>query len=105
MSGEQKSIDGVSKAISAETLDLSKRKPVSAEDQTKKAAADFEALLLHQMFQSMWQGGLGGDMFASNEEEMYRDMLTDAVAKSVAEKQSLGMSELFVKEMQKRSIK
>lgn len=68
----------------------------------EKAATDFEALLLQQMFSSMWstvpQGGL---LSGTREEELFRDMLNEALAKSVAEHQSIGVRDVLAKDMKK----
>ena len=104
MGSDRDLITGVGKENTLVGVDLARRKTVSSEDSVKKAATDFEALLLHQMFSEMWKGGgIGQDLLGSQEQEMYQDMLTDEVAKTVAQEQSLGMTDLFVKEMVKRN--
>lgn len=60
-----------------------------------KAAEDFEALLLQQMFTSMWKGTAE----ASNEESLYRDMLNQALASDMAKGKGLGLKEMVVKEL------
>lgn len=68
--------------------------------QREKAATDFEALLLHQMLQSMWNSvPKDGLVSGSREEELYRDMLTEEVAKSIAENQSLGIRDVVLRDM------
>lgn len=69
----------------------------------KKAATDFEALLLHQMMNSMWSTVPKDTLFGQgNEDEIYRDMYTDAVTKDIAEKQGLGIKEVIIKELTKK---
>lgn len=69
-------------------------------EQIDKAAEDFEALLLQQMFTSMWssvpEGGLLG---GGNEAEFYRDMLNQELAKEVAHSQSIGLKKAFADDM------
>lgn len=62
-----------------------------------KAAEDFEALLLQQMFKSMWSG----TEETSNEESLYRDMLNQAIAADMAKGKGLGLKEMVVKELEK----
>lgn len=77
----------------------------------KDAAQQFEGLLLHQMFQSMWQsvssqegseqkGIFGG----GREEEYYRDMFNEALADSVSKGQGIGIKEVIMRDLNK-SIK
>lgn len=71
--------------------------------QNEKAATDFEALLLQQMVQSMWRSVPSEGMLSgSNEEAMYRDMLSEQVAKEMAETQSLGIKNAVLGEMGKK---
>lgn len=68
-----------------------------------KAATQFEALLLQQMLQNMWRSVPNeGNLSGSREEGMYRDMFTEAVANDIASKQSLGLRDQVVKEMEQR---
>lgn len=62
-----------------------------------KAAQDFEALLLQQMFSSMWKGTAE----TSNEESLYRDMLNQALAADMSKGRGLGLKEMVVKELDK----
>ncbi len=70
--------------------------------QIDEASTQFEALLLHQMFQSMWstvpeEGILSG----SREEEYFRDMFTQGLADTVAKGKGIGVKEVVAKEMYK----
>jgi Rod binding domain-containing protein len=62
-----------------------------------KAAQDFEALLLQQMFSSMWKGTVE----TSNEESLYRDMLNQAIAEEMSKGRGLGLKEMVIKELKK----
>lgn len=64
-----------------------------------EAAQQFEALLLQQMFQSMWstvptEGMLNG----SREEGLYRDFLIEALADSSASGQGIGIKDVILRE-------
>ena len=68
-----------------------------------KAASGFEALLLHEMLKSMWQtvevkGWLGED---SNEAQIYRDMMNQAIADTASSGKGIGIKEIVAKEMEK----
>ena len=66
------------------------------------AAEQFEALLVQQMFNSMWQAiPQEGLLSGSNEEALYRDMFNQALAESLSKNQSLGIKDVIMKEMKK----
>jgi flagellar protein FlgJ len=70
--------------------------------ETEKAATQFEALLLHQMLKEMWNSvPKDGLLSGSHEEEMYRDMLNEGIANEIAEKQSIGIKDVLVRDMKK----
>lgn len=78
-------------------------KDVKSAEEVEEAAGGFEALLLHQMLKSMWStvqgtGFLGDD---SNEAQIYRDMLNQAIADSVAEGRGVGVKDFLRKELTK----
>jgi Rod binding domain-containing protein len=69
----------------------------------EEAAGGFEALLLHNMLKAMWEtveftGFMGGD---SNEAQIYRDMLNQAIADSVVEGKGIGVKDFLTKEIAK----
>ena len=69
-------------------------------EQIDKAAEDFEALLLQQMFSSMWSSvPEGGVLGGGNESGFYRDMLNQELAKEVAHSQSIGLKKAFADDM------
>ena len=72
----------------------------SHEEQIKKAATQFEALLLNEMLKSMQstvpQGGL---LSGSKEESTYRDMFNEALANSIAEHQSIGVKDVIIRDI------
>lgn len=71
-------------------------------EEIKKAATQFEALLVQQMLKSMWATvpHQEGSITGSKEEETYRDMLQEAMAKDIAEKSSLGVADVIARDMQ-----
>lgn len=77
-------------------------KSVPLTQQPEEVAKQFEALLLKQMIDSMWstvpkEGLLSG----SNEEGMYRDMLNEALAKSISEGKGIGVKDIIFKDINK----
>jgi Rod binding domain-containing protein len=107
----QQQVDGLKSA-----QDLKKTSSVDelAEDggkarkdlEIKKSATQFEALLLQQMMKEMWNAvPKDGMLSGSREEELFRDMLNETLASSVAEQQSVGIKDIVMKEMQKRQSK
>jgi len=64
------------------------------------AAEDFEALLLQQMFDSMWSSvPEGGLLDGGSEAEFYRDLLNQQLAKEIAHSQSIGLKKTFAEDM------
>ena len=65
----------------------------------KKAAQEFEAVFLNQMLAPMFEGlstdGLGGGGVG---EEMFRPMLIDTYAKSIAQAGGIGVADSIVSE-------
>lgn len=72
------------------------------DQQAKKAAKDFEALLLKQMFDSMWSTVPKDSLLGGRDDATYRDMYNDALAKNIAENQGLGIAESIYKDMAKK---
>jgi flagellar protein FlgJ len=73
----------------------------SAKD-VEKAATDFEALLLKQMFDEMWKTVPQNSLLSgSNEEKQFRDMYTQALAQDIAETQSIGVKQAILKDFEK----
>lgn len=83
---------------------------VSASDRSlaeqQKAATQFEGMLLQEMLKAMWQTvPTGGLISGSREEELYRDMLNEALSESISEGQGIGIKDVVLKEFQRRSQK
>ncbi len=79
------------------------KQDVKSEEEVKKAASGFEALLLHEMLQSMWSTVEFSGMLneKSNEAEIYRDMLNEAIADSAVKGRGIGVKDLLQKELTK----
>jgi Rod binding domain-containing protein len=75
-------------------------KPEFRLKQLKQASTDFESMLLHQMFQSMQntlqEGNLVGKGIAGS---VYSGIMTEAVAKSMAQTQGLGVGEQLLQDV------
>ncbi len=79
-----------------------KAKPLTQDPE--KAAEQFESMLVKQMMDSMWstvpkEGLLSG----SNEESMYRDMLNEAIANSIAQGKGIGVKDVILKDIRRLS--
>lgn len=66
----------------------------------KKAAAEFEAMMIAQMLQPMFEslstdGAFGG----GSGEEMFRPMLVEQYAKGIAKNGGIGLSDVVAQEM------
>lgn len=64
----------------------------------KKAAQQFEAIFLRQMISSMRSASLGEDLLGSTASDQFRDMADARTADSMAEKGSLGIAEMLMKQ-------
>lgn len=95
-----KSVSRINGAVKAAEKEQGKELSVKKQEEIREAATQFEALLLQQMLKSMWatvpsEGVLGG----SREEEYYRDMLNEGLAESLAERQSIGIRDIIIKDL------
>ena len=79
------------------------KQSIKSEAELNKAAGGFEALLLHQMLQSMWATvdttGLLGEK--SNQFQIYQDMFHQAIADSVSKGRGVGVKQFLKKELLK----
>ncbi len=74
--------------------------PSDSPERINKAAEEFEALLLQQMFDVMWSSvPNGGLLEGGNEAEFYRDMLNQELSKEIAHSQSIGLKKAFADDM------
>ena len=70
------------------------------DNKAKKAATDFEALLIHQMLSAMWKTVPKDTLLeGGREEEYYRDMLNEALSNSVAGGKGIGVRSVVYKEL------
>lgn len=97
---EQAKLTGAQQAGKALSGEKGGKSGSQYDEKTLQAAKDFEAMLLQQMFKSMWHTVPKSDLLSgSKEEEIYRDMLNEALAKDVAEKQSIGIKDVIIGEL------
>ncbi len=91
--------------LDVEKVKSLKERKVDSPQDVEKAAGGFEALLLHQMLESMWSTVEFAGMFneTSNESQIYRDMMSQAVADTTAEGPGIGVKDFLRKELLKYS--
>ena len=81
---------------------ISDRGAFQDESSAKEAAEQFEALLLHELFQEMWNSvPSNGLISGGREEEYYRDMLSEGMAQSAAKGQGVGIKEVILKDFER----
>ncbi|MEY4669103.1 MAG: hypothetical protein RL518_1802 [Pseudomonadota bacterium] len=84
---------------SMQVPEVSQAKLPASQD-PKQAAQQFEALLVQEMLKSMWATVPQGELLSgSHEEKMYRDMLNEAVANSIAEGRGMGIKDVLLKDL------
>ena len=78
-----------------------KNRKVTSEKDVDKASSGFEALLLHEMMKAMWATVENTNVLGekSNEGEIYRDMLNQAISDSVADGKGIGVKDFLRKEL------
>jgi Rod binding domain-containing protein len=70
---------------------------------TKKAAQQFEGVLISQMLNGMFEGVKTDGMFGGGEgEEMFRSLMTDEYGKQIAAQGGLGLSAGVTQELLKQ---
>lgn len=101
LEGKLRQVQAVKNHQASQGVTQATGKGESLEDM-QKAGTQFEALLLHEMLKEMWNTiPKDGMLSGSHEENLYRDMLNEGIANDIAEKQSLGIRDVLVKDMQK----
>lgn len=71
---------------------------------TRKACADFEALMLQQLLKTMRESVPDGGLFAGGyAKDMYESMHDEALAKHLAEGQGMGFGEVLYKQLSGQS--
>jgi len=68
-----------------------------------KVAQQVEAMFLQMMLKSMRDASLGDGIFDSNEGKMYQDMFDKQVALDLAKHQDVGIGELLMRQLTKKS--
>lgn len=77
--------------------------PSPQKAQLEQAARQFEAIFLRQMIGTMRQAGQGEGLFDSSASDQFRDMADARTADSMAEKGSLGIAEMLLRQFGGRS--
>ncbi len=68
--------------------------------QIKKACQDFEAIFTGFMLKAMRKTVQKSELFGSNQEEdMFRDMMDDEIAKTSSQRGSMGIADLLYKQL------
>lgn len=70
--------------------------------QLEKAAKQFEAIFLRQMIGTMRQSGMGEGLLDSSASDQFRDMADARTADSMAEKGTLGIAEMLLRQYESR---
>ena len=98
-----KNLGAIAGMNSADTLaqaqagrNSSQIKKLEGSKDVKQAATQFEAMLVQQMMNSMWETVPDGGMFGGSQEAgIYRDMLTQAFAEQIANGQGIGIKQVI----------
>lgn len=95
---------GVSRLnIDKQKADELARKAAKSEADMEKATGGFEAMLVRQMLNAMWQtvdsNGILGE--ESNASAIYRDMFNEALADTISEGRGIGVKDFLRKEFVK----
>ena len=107
MSNDSFAIPGIKmpSALAAEGIDpktLLNGNQKESPEEIKKAATQFESLLVHQMMNSMWNTVPSKDsLLGSKEEEMYRDMFNQALSDNISQGQGIGIKAVIEKDLSK----
>jgi flagellar protein FlgJ len=87
-------------------IDATPTKDIPLSKKPEEVATQFEGMLLKQMIDSMWSTvPKGGLLTGTNEEGMYRDLLNEALAKSISEGKGIGVKDVIMKDLNKLSKK
>ena len=76
--------------------------PVSTADvaSIRRAAQEFEAIVLGQMLKTMRQAGSQGPMaLTGTSQKLYRDLMDDELAKTIARKGGVGLADVLVRDL------
>lgn len=74
----------------------------SIEDKARKAAQDFEAVMLNQLTQAMFAGlKSDGPLSGGKSEEMYRSLQAEEYAKTLSKNGGIGLADVIYREIMK----
>jgi peptidoglycan hydrolase FlgJ len=67
----------------------------------RHAAQDFEAVFLAQVLGTMTQGMAGDDLLGEGQDDVFRDMLNEEIAKLISRSGGIGVADAVLREMLK----
>jgi Rod binding domain-containing protein len=70
--------------------------------QARAAAESFESVFLFEVMQSMYAGIKPGAFGGGNEENMYRSMMNEEVAKSISRQGGVGIADSIYREIMRQ---
>ena len=90
----------VGKPLRASSSTLVPNTEATQQAKIEKAGEQFEAMMLQEMLKSMWSTvPSGGMLTSSHEEEMFRDMLNEAVAGTISHGEGIGIKNVVIKDI------
>ena len=78
------------------------RRPNRTEMQARAAAESFESVFLFEVMQSMYADIKPGAFGGGNEENMYRSMMNEEVAKSISRQGGVGIADSIYREIMRQ---
>ena len=78
------------------------RRPNQIEIQARAAAESFESVFLFEVMQSMYADIKPGAFGGGNEENMYRSMMNEEVAKSISRQGGVGIADSIYREIMRQ---
>jgi Rod binding domain-containing protein len=67
----------------------------------RHAAQEFEAVFLAQVLGTMTQGMAGDDLLGEGQDDVFRDMLNEEIAKLISRSGGIGVADAVLREMLK----
>jgi flagellar protein FlgJ len=78
------------------------RQPSRIETQARAAAESFESVFLFEVMQSMYADVKPGAFGGGNEENLYRSMMNEEVAKSISRQGGVGIADSIYREIMRQ---
>lgn len=80
----------------------SARRPNRTETQARAAAESFESVFLFEVMQSMYADIKPGAFGGGNDENLYRSMMNEEVAKSISRQGGIGIADSIYREIMRQ---